>query len=290
MLSQGMRIEGKINQLQQILPEGLLVDSAWLQNRGYSRALIAKYLRSGWLGSPTYGVYRRPTSAFDQKSNDKWELVVISLQTLHDLPISVGGRSALELQGYAHYLRHQGLQEIHLYGPDSLPRWVARLPRTERLIFHKSHLFETPVQPNSLSGPNWHLLPETESLLPQITTHFVRQNWGGKDWPLILSTPERAILELLDELPQKETFEQVDDLFDGLTSLSPRRLNRLLADCRSVKTKRLFLWFTERHRPPWSEALDRSKIDLGSGKRMLVQGGKLDRKFLITIPEAFAHE
>jgi len=42
-----MRIRQKINQLQRILPEGLLVDSAWLQEKGYSRALIAKYVRSG---------------------------------------------------------------------------------------------------------------------------------------------------------------------------------------------------------------------------------------------------
>jgi hypothetical protein len=28
--------------------------------------------------------------------------------------------------------------------------------------------------------------------------------WGQRDWKLILSTPERALLELLDELPERE--------------------------------------------------------------------------------------
>jgi hypothetical protein len=52
-----------------------------------------------------------------------------------------------------------------------------------------------------------------------------------------------------------------------------------------VKVKRLFLWFAERHSHAWLPKLDRKDIDLGSGKRMLVRGGKLDPKFNITVPE-----
>ena len=59
----------------------------------------------------------------------------------------------------------------------------------------------------------------------------------------------------------------------------------LLAECRSVKVKRLFLWFAERHNHAWLKGLDREGIDLGRGKRMLVRGGKLDTKFNITVPE-----
>ena len=100
-----------------------------------------------------------------------------------------------------------------------------------------------------------------------------------------MSAPERAILELLDEVPQRETFHQADMLMEGLRNLSPRRLLKLLADCRSVKVKRLFLWFAERHNHAWLKKLDRSGIDLGQGKRMLVRGGKLDPKYNITVPE-----
>jgi hypothetical protein len=72
-------------------------------------------------------------------------------------------------------------------------------------------------------------------------------------------------------------------LTEGLRNLSPRRLHKLLVDCRSVKVKRLFLWFAEKHDHAWLKQLDR--IDLGDGKRMLVRGGKLDPKFNITVPE-----
>ena len=62
-------------------------------------------------------------------------------------------------------------------------------------------------------------------------------------------------------------------------------MDRLLRECRSVKVKRLFLWFADQHGHAWVERLDREGVDLGSGKRMLFRGGKLDRKYRITVPE-----
>lgn len=70
----------------------------------------------------------------------------------------------------------------------------------------------------------------------------------------------------------------------GLTNLSPRRLTTLLADCRSVKVKRLFS-FSPRHDQAWFKRIDRAKVDLGSGKRMLVKGGRFDPATQITVPE-----
>ena len=100
-----------------------------------------------------------------------------------------------------------------------------------------------------------------------------------------MSLPERAILELLDEVPERETFHQADVLMEGLRTLSPQRLRALLLDCKNVKVKRLFFWFAERHNHAWLQKLDRSGIDLGKGKRLLVRGGKLDPKYNITVPE-----
>ena len=105
----------------------------------------------------------------------------------------------------------------------------------------------------------------------------MRQAWGHWNWPLLMSTPERAILELLEQVPQKETFHQADVLMEGLRNLSPKRLQQLLADCRSIKVKRLFLWFAERHNHAWLKKLDRAAIDLGRGKRMLVRAGSSTR-------------
>ena len=48
---------------------------------------------------------------------------------------------------------------------------------------------------------------------------------------------------MLDEVPQRETFHQTDMLvlMEGLRTLSPKRLQKPLVECRSVKVKRLFL-------------------------------------------------
>jgi hypothetical protein len=133
-------------------------------------------------------------------------------------------------------------------------------------------------------------LVETElDVVPASEGHsaggLVRQTWGQWEWPLVMSSPDRAILELLNEVPQRETFHQADMLMEGLRTLSPKRLQKLLVECRSVKVKRLFLWFAERRHYPWLKQLDRAEIDLGTGKRMLQRGGKLDPKFNITVPE-----
>ena len=74
-------------------------------------------------------------------------------------------------------------------------------------------------------------------------------------------------------------------LMQGLSNLSPRRLQKLLGDCRNIKVKRLFFYFADRHQHAWLKRLDKHAINLGEGKRMLIKGGKLDKTYLITVPE-----
>src|SRR5262245_49541803 len=103
----GIQKYAKLNQLQRSLPEGLIVDAAWLEEHGYSRALRNKYVGRVWLDQVTRSVYRRPAPALQGEAHQedlRWQSVVISLQTLLERPYTVGGRTALELQGLAHYL------------------------------------------------------------------------------------------------------------------------------------------------------------------------------------------
>ncbi|MDD2325701.1 MAG: type IV toxin-antitoxin system AbiEi family antitoxin domain-containing protein [Alphaproteobacteria bacterium] len=249
---------GKLNQLQKLLPEGLLADAAWFERHGYSTALRSQYVSSGWLEQPARGVYRRP------EGNLSWPMVVVSLQRPAPLDekLVVGGRTALEFQGYAHYLPQSEKEEVHLYGNKKLPSWVKKIPFPYEFIYHSDRrLFSASSSTYGLSNMKWN------------------------DWPLTLSTPERALLQLLDELPQHESFHQVDKLFEGLANLSPHRLQKLLVDCQSVKVKRLFFFFADRHNHTWLKHLDKSRIDLGSGKRVLVKDGKLDSTYQITLPK-----
>jgi hypothetical protein len=207
------------------------------------------------------------------------------LQTLLGYPLTVGGRTALELQGYAHYLAHR-TKEVHLYGPERPPIWLGNLRAGVRFLYHNSQkLFGSEDVRRAIKdlASTAHAKRGTAADSPHST--FIVQPWGQWDWPLTLSTAERAVLELLDDLPEQESFHQVDKLMEGLSNLSPHRLQKLLANCRSVKVKRLFLFFADRHQHAWVKHIKKEDIDLGTGKRMLVKGGKLNSTYQITVPE-----
>lgn len=264
----------KLNHLARELPEGLLVDAPWLEQRGYYRSLRAKYVANGWLEQTGRGVFRRP------RGTPGWEQVIISLQTLLQLPVSVGGRTALEIQGYAHYLT-QSAQTVHLYSDSQLPGWVARLPLGTGFVCHnRSRILpqvERPSEKLSLTETG----NESSTVLPgalRVT------RWGQWNWPMVVSTQERAILELIDELPTRESFHNVDMMMEGLVNISPRRMQGLLEQTKSVKVKRLFFFFADRHRHRWLHSIQKAKIDFGAGKRMLVKGGMLDPTYQITVP------
>src|SRR5690606_4337664 len=90
------------------------------------------YVHNGWLEQTARGVFRR------KRGTISWQQVVISLQTiLNYSPLIVGGRTALELHGFAHYLSPV-MKEVHLYGPKAPPAWVEKLPLEQRFIYHNS--------------------------------------------------------------------------------------------------------------------------------------------------------
>lgn len=258
----------KLNRLEQLLPEGMLVDSAWLSRHGFYGSLRSHYVATGWLEQPARRVYRRPRGELT------WQQVVVSIQGLLACPLTVGGRTALELQGYAHYLS-QEVRPIHLYGAKRPPSWLEKLALPERFCYHNSaRLFSQLEFPISSQGQ-------------KLPNHLTSLPWGPWEWRLVLSSPERALLELLDELPEHESFELADRLMEGLSNLRPRLLQALLENCTSVKVKRLFFFLADRHHHAWLNRLDKDSIDLGTGKRMLVRGGRLDPVYQITVPEEF---
>jgi hypothetical protein len=267
----------KLNWLHRYLPEGLVVDASWLTRHSYSTSLRSQYVAAGWLEQPARGVYRRPRGTLS------WQQIVISLQALLEYPLLVGGRTALELHGYAHYLT-QELKEVHLYGTTPPPRWLHKVGLGVHFRYHNDRrLFRSEPITNRLTRLD--AASDRGAIRGAARDHWTVQPWGHWNWPLAVSTPERATLELLDELPKRESFYQADMLMQGLSNLSPRRLQKLLAECRSVKVKRLFFFLADRHQHAWMKRLDKGAIDLGEGKRVLVRGGKLNKAYQITVPE-----
>ena len=256
----GLPIDAKLNLLLRKLPEGVAAPSSWLAAQGYSRQLVHKYVQNGWLEALARGAFCRPPRKV------RAEGVVLGLQWLGGWAVHVGGLSALERLGHAHYLALSGVAALHLWGARPLPAWVRAVPSEQRIVFHGRRLFNERADAIGLVN------------LPT----------GVRDWTLTISGAERAIVEMFSLVDDTEAeFTHAAEVFEGLSVLRPDVVNSLLAACISLKAKRLFLFLASRLDYPWTRHIDRGAIDLGAGKRSIVRGGRYVPEFRITVPERF---
>ncbi len=258
--------QGKINHLLEGLGDTTLVSSRWLRAHGYPGNLVARYMASGWLQSPTRGVYLR------KGGRSTWGGLLHSLQSMEQLPVHAGGRFALARSGHEHYLRLGEAATLTLYGAASLPAWARKLPLPEHIQACGRGPFDWP--PFSFSDA-------ADEALSAQGFERVAETPGTS---LVFSMTERAILELCDEPPDSALVYEVDAVMQGLATLRPQLVGTLLQHCRSIKAKRLFLALAERHHHAWLPHVDLHGVDLGRGKRVLVAGGKLNAKYHITLP------
>lgn len=264
-----------------VLSPGLLVDSAWLQAQGISRSSIHDYVQRGWLERVTSRVYRRATSHRTSPIL-RWDMAVMSVQATGPASMYVGGATALELLGLGHFARLGKQRQVHIFDPEkAVPSWLSKLSMDAEVLLHTRALFS-----EVSLGVEWHRLDlGTTRLGAAVTSPAEGEPW---DHFLRVAGAERAAIEIMDDVPQNLTFEHVDTIFEGLTNLRPRLLTKLLESCRSVRAKRLFLFFADRHDHKWLKHVDRTGIDLGSGKRQIVPGGRLVPGYQITVPLALA--
>jgi hypothetical protein len=274
----GLQNRAKLNHLHTLLEEGLLASTGWLVDHGFNRTNLATYSASGALESPVRGLYRRPGPPL------KWQHVVASVQLLHAQWFHVGGRTALIHHGHGHFVRMRGDEEILLYGPESLPSWVSRLGLKEKFASRNDAMFSSLRAGRDGTGALV-AFPDKPIERTALDSYGLREEpWGAWDWPLLFSVEERAILEMLQDVPSRESVHDAFAILQGLAGLRPERMSRLLAACGNVKVKRLFLALADRCGHAWFKHLDLAQVDQGSGKRMLVPGGKLDAKYRITLP------
>jgi hypothetical protein len=109
-----------------------------------------------------------------------------------------------------------------------------------------------------------------------------------KNVKIKVSIPEMASMEMLYLIPQEQSFDEAAKIMDGLTTLRPKYVQNLLEVCNSFKVKRLFLFMAEKSQHQWFKELELNKISLGSGKRVIVKNGVLDKKYQITVPREYA--
>lgn len=252
--------ELKINLLRKNAPNGVVLTTAWLKKQGISNKLAWWYVKSGWFEHISDGAYCFSGNPIS------WAGAISSIQQQLKLPIYPGGKTALQLLGKGHYVG-MGLHSIQLFAvpKTKIPRWLKAPYWNESFAIYRPALFKS----------------ENESWL---TTFEV----SGQS--IILSTPEKASIELCYLVPNIITFAEAVMIIEGLPRMRPKLLQGLLEACQSYKAKRLLLYLAEHFQHQWFKDLDFTQIDLGKGKRVIAGGGHYNSKYKISVPSLGENE
>lgn len=279
----------KINLLLMRWAKSTLATSGWLGTQGVYRQLANTYAKSGWIERVGRGAFKRAGDEAD------WTGALYALQTQLHLSVHAAGKTALQMQGYAHYLplgfasragsasgsKYASVSEsasgaqyasLSRSGNKSYPHAVLFGHSDEKLpAWFKQHPWKAKIQYTMTR-----LFGDEDNL--GLTDH------DRGDYSIKIASPERAMLEVCYDVPDKESFEEAGHLMEGLTTLRPALVQGLLEKCHSVKAKRLFMYFAEEQNHAWVKKLNLAKVDFGSGKRSLARGGHYNKKYQIVVP------
>lgn len=175
-----------------------------------------------------------------------------------DFKYHIGALSALELKGFSHFGQ---LGEL------------------------KAFVYASEKWPQCLNKVEWDIIPVRVKSDVYEELGLTSMSVDGVD--ITLSSPERAIFEYLDMIPETANPMDAFYLMEMLTTLRPRLISKLLPKA-SIKTRRLFLYMAEKAGHPWFEELSLEGVGLGSGDRSITPGGVYDKKYKIVIPKELA--
>lgn len=122
-------------------------------------------------------------------------------------------------RGLGHYARLSGVETICLYGPETLPHWVNKLGVPQRFEQRRDSALAPLRVYRDGSGALRRFKgepPISAEELPQFG--LLEYKWGTWDWPLIFSSEERAILEMLQDVPDRESIYEAYVLLQGLVN------------------------------------------------------------------------
>lgn len=242
----------KIKNIIEQTPNGGVLFSSWLSANGLSRSEQANYVKTGWLSRLCPGVYNIST----QTPRLYPSLQSMSVQS--DFKYHIGALTALELKGFSHY-GQLGKQKAYVYASEKWPQCLDKVAWDITPVRVKSNVYRD--------------------------LGLASMSVDGVD--VTISSPERAIFEFLDMIPESANPMDVFYIMEMLTTLRPRMINKLLAQA-SIKTRRLFLYMAEKAKHPWLEEISLDGVSLGSGDRSITPGGVYDRKYKIVIPKELA--
>ena len=247
----------KINRLVSNWPKGTIGTVSFFQSYDVGYDLLNYYKKANWVEAVGNRAYKLFGDDID------WYGAIYAFQKQLDLSIHPGGKTALQLLGYAHYLSEK-LNNLYLFGyrGEKLPAWFRNYNWEININYSANQLF-----PENLS--------------------IGYTDYSHKNFTIKIASAERATLEMLYYFPKQYSFDECYLVTENLVTLRPKLCQELLEHCNSIKVKRLFLFMAENNEHSWFEDLEIDKIDLGKGKRALVENGSLINKYNITVPKKY---
>ena len=230
----------------------------WFNERGVPQNTAYEYFKSGTLEKLGPGIYSR------KNEKPKWFAGVRLLQEELEKKIHISGRTALELQGHGHYapLGHKPIVFLTSYKNEKIPNWFSKIDFSCEFRFKNSGLFTQNVE--------------------------YSKHEFEKGLSVLISSRELALLEFINDLDLRYSFETAENYMNGLFGLRADVLQSLLENCRSVKVKRVFLFLAEKLNYDYFKKLELTKFDLGKGKRqVIIENGEFNQKYQITVPKEY---
>jgi hypothetical protein len=221
------------------LPRGAPLGVELLAAHGITAKRASALVRSGWLQRLGRGAYQLPGDTLNREAC----LAFLAQQ----LPGGhVAAKTALAWHGVRHNLSYR--ETVVFWGdqPARLPSW---LDGVVPIRYRVAHIFD-PDLPAGLG-----LAPLT----------------GGHP-ELPVSSPERALLELLSETGSFESLEEVRQLVESTRNLRLPLLHQLLSHLSRIKVVRLAALLAGELALPWAELAQQHSRRLGGGRRWVAVG------------------
>lgn len=228
------------------LPRGEPLGIRVLAKHGVTSFRASLLARSGWLNRLGRGVYMLPGDTLTRDGS----LAFISgrISGVH-----VGGKTALDWRGIRQNVSFREVLNLWADDPKPLPSWF-----TEK--------FPSRCQ------------------VTQLFDKRLKRNFGLQPLPngrseVLVSVPERALLELLSDVGKAQSLDDARQLVEGLRSLRERVLDELLTHTTRIKVVRLAAALSTDLDLPWAQLARRHSHRLGGGKRWVAvskTGERLD--------------
>jgi hypothetical protein len=221
-------------QVLAVLPRGEPLALSVLATHGVNAFRASSLTRSGWLVRLARGVYMLPGDTLTRDGS--LAFLSESIANFH-----VGGKTALDWRGVRQNVSFHEVLTLWGDSPKPLPSWFTdRFP----CRYQMTQVFDKRLKKNLGLQP-----------LPN----------GRRE--VLVSVPERALLELLSDVGKTQTLDEARQIIGGLRSLREKVLDELLAHTIRIKVVRLAAILSTDLSLPWAPLATHHSNRIGGGKR-----------------------